>query len=153
MLTGAGTVLTRDHAADAISAGAQFALAPCVDPDIIDYCQSSEIPFIPGVASPSDTNQAHKLGCKYKKFFPAGALGGASVLNAMAAPYLSQRVRFCPTGGVQLESMNSYLKLPHVFAVGGTWLAKSEDICSGNWSGITERCEVALEKIARVNYT
>ena len=37
----------------------------------------------------------------------------------MAAPYLSQGVRFCTTGGVHLESMNSYLKLPHVFAVGG----------------------------------
>ena len=71
----------------------------------------------------------------------------------MAAPYLSQGVRFCTTGGVHLESMNSYLKLPHVFAVGGTWLAKSEDICSGDWSSIIERCEVALETIAKVNDT
>ena len=38
MLIGVGTVLTRDHAAGAISAGVQFALAPCVDPDIIDCC-------------------------------------------------------------------------------------------------------------------
>ena len=117
MLTGAGTVLTRDHAAGAISAGVQFALAPCVDPVIIDYCRSSEIPFIPGVATPSDINQALKLGCKYQKFFPAGALGGPAALNAMAAPYLSQGVRFCPTGGVHFESMKSYLKLPHVFAM------------------------------------
>jgi 2-dehydro-3-deoxyphosphogluconate aldolase/(4S)-4-hydroxy-2-oxoglutarate aldolase len=151
MLCGAGTVLTRDQVADAISAGAQFALAPCVAPDIVDYCRSSELPFIPGVATPSDINQALKLGCKYQKFFPAGALGGASALNAMAAPYLSQGVRFCPTGGVHLESMNSYLKLAHVFAVGGTWLAKSEDICSGNWSSITERCQIALERIGSTN--
>ena len=70
MLTGAGTVLTRDHAADAISAGAQFALAPWVDPDIIGYCLSSEIPFIPGVASPSEINQALSSGVNTKSSFP-----------------------------------------------------------------------------------
>ena len=74
MFTGAGTVLTRDHAADAISAGAEFALAPCVDPDIIDYSRSSEISFIPAVASLSDINQVLKLGFKYKKFFPPQVL-------------------------------------------------------------------------------
>ena len=78
------------------------------------------------MAPPSDINQALKLGDKYQKFFSAGALGAPSTLNAMAAPYLSQGVRFCPTGGVHFESMKSYLKLPHVFAMEGYVVGKKQ---------------------------
>ena len=103
------------------------------------------------MAPPSDINQELKLGDKYQKFFSAGALGGPSTLNAMAAPYLSQGVRFCPTGGVYFESMKSYLKLPHVFAMEGYVVGKSINICSGNWSSMTERFKEALRRIGSAN--
>ena len=147
MLTGAGTVLTIDQANKARDAGSRFALSPCVDPEVIQYCTDAGMPFIPGVATPTDINNALKLGCKFQKFFPAGTLGGASALKAMSAPYVATGIKFCPTGGVKLENMADYLSMSQVFAVGGTWLATPEDIKAGNWALITQRCRDALAAV------
>lgn len=147
MLTGAGTVLTIDQANKARDAGSRFALSPCVDAEVIQHCTDAGMPFIPGVATPTDINEALKLGCKYQKFFPAGTLGGASALTAMSAPYVAAGIQFCPTGGVKLDNMADYLAMPQVFAVGGTWLATPNDIEAGNWKEITDRCRDALAAI------
>lgn len=147
MLTGAGTILTIEQADIAIAAGAQFALSPCVDAEVIKHCQKAGIPMLPGVATPSDINTALKLGCTYQKFFPAGTMGGISALKAMAAPYIATNVRFCPTGGVNLTNMADYLGMKQVFAVGGTWLATPEDIQAGNWAAITQRSKEAVAAI------
>lgn len=148
MQVGAGTVVTPEQAKRAIDAGSQFGLAPGTDPETIAYFRERSVPFIPGVMTPTDIQSAVKAGCTSLKFFPAGAAGGPKLLKAMAAPYASLGVKFCPTGGVTLDNMVDYLSMPEVFAVGGTWLATKPQIQNGEWSTITQQVKDALQKSA-----
>jgi len=75
----------------------------------------------------------------------AGALGGLKALNALAAPFLHTGVRFVPTGGVNADNLADYLGAQSVLAVGGTWLATSEDIRKGAWAAVAGKCRQAVE--------
>jgi 2-dehydro-3-deoxyphosphogluconate aldolase/(4S)-4-hydroxy-2-oxoglutarate aldolase len=73
--------------------------------------------------------------------------GGVAMLKALGGPYASQGVRFCPTGGVNLENMNDYLSLPIVNNIGGSWLATQQQIEDKQWSVITEQVMEAMSKV------
>jgi 2-dehydro-3-deoxyphosphogluconate aldolase/(4S)-4-hydroxy-2-oxoglutarate aldolase len=149
MLLGAGTLLTSEQANRAIDAGISFGLAPGLNPSIVQLFDHANTLFIPGVMTPSEIEQGLMLGCKLQKFFPAGATGGPSFLKALAGPYASQGVKFCPTGGINLGNMNSYLELPVVSSIGGSWLATKQQIADNDWQTITRQVKEALEKIDR----
>lgn len=146
MLVGAGTVITPEQAKRAIDSGSKFGLAPGLDTETVQYFNEQGVPFIPGVMTPSEIQEALKAGCKYMKFFPAGNAGGPSMLKALTAPYASSGVKFCPTGGVSLENMNDYLAIPQVFTVGGSWLATKHQITEKRWETITDQVKTALER-------
>lgn len=145
LLVGAGTVLTKQNLEAAHAAGAAFALAPGCNPTIVQHAQQLGLPFFPGVATPSEIEQALELGCKTLKFFPAGQLGGIAMLNALSGPYKHTGVRFVPTGGVTAENLADYLACDVVAAVGGTWLAKPADFAAGKWADIAARCRAAMQ--------
>jgi 2-dehydro-3-deoxyphosphogluconate aldolase/(4S)-4-hydroxy-2-oxoglutarate aldolase len=148
MLVGAGTVVTPEQAKMCIDVGVRFGLAPGLNPETVKFFQANKTLFIPGVMTPSEIEQGLALGCKMLKFFPAGAAGGVNMLKNMAAPYVSLGVKFCPTGGVNLDNMNEWLALPMVSAIGGTWLATQKQIADKQWDVITENAKAALAKIA-----
>lgn len=143
VLVGAGTVLSPESLQAAVTAGARFAVAPGFNPRVVAAARELGIPFIPGVATPSEIEAALDHDCKILKFFPATALGGVKALKAIAAPYRHTGVKFIPTGGINLENLDEWLALDSVIAVGGTWLAKQKDITDGCWGEITERCRTA----------
>lgn len=151
MLVGAGTVLNPIQARQAMDAGARFGLAPGLNPGTVTIFQQSNILFIPGVMTPSEIEQGMALGCRLLKFFPAEALGGASMLAALAGPYASQDISFCPTGGIGLDNMNAYLALPCVAAIGGSWLATRQQIAEQDWRIITAQAKQALAACATDN--
>ncbi len=147
MLLGAGTVLSPEQADRALDAGASFGLAPGLNPDVVRHFQAKGGLFIPGVMTPSEIERGLSLGCKLLKFFPAGNAGGPAMLKALAGPYASQGVKFCPTGGVNLDNMNDYLALPMVAAIGGSWLATKQQIADRDWAGITANVKQALARV------
>ena len=151
MLLGVGTVVTPDQAKMCMDVGVDFGLAPGLNPDTVNYFQASETLFIPGVMTPSEIEQGLALGCQLLKFFPAEAAGGITMLKNLGAPYVSQGVRFCPTGGISLDNMNDYLALPIVSAVGGSWIATRQQIADGQWGAITQQAKAALAQAARMN--
>lgn len=151
MLIGAGTVVTMEQAQRAIDAGISFGLAPGLNPDIVNFFQEKNTLFIPGIMTPSEIEKGLSLGCKLLKFFPAGPAGGIGMLKAFSAPYASQGVKFCPTGGVNLDNMNDYLALPTVSNIGGSWLATKQQIADKQWAEITTQVRAALAKVAEVN--
>lgn len=144
MLVGAGTVLSPAAVATARDAGAAFAVAPGLNARVVGSARALGLPFIPGTANPSDVEIGLELGCKVLKFFPAEALGGVKLLSAIYAPYKHTGVKFMPTGGISPDNLQSYLSCPAVTAVGGTWLAKSNEIAAGDWDAITAKCRAAL---------
>ena len=149
LIVGAGTVLTAANIEAAKASGAAFAVAPGLNPQTVKQAQAAGLPFMPGIATSSDIELGLSLGCKLLKFFPAEANGGVPMLEALSAPYKHTGVRFMPTGGVNITNLESYLKLGTVAAVGGTWIAKKEDLAGGKWDDIRNRCQAALEIVAK----
>src|SRR5436190_12577633 len=133
LIVGAGTVLTTANLEAAKASGAAFAVAPGLNPQTVKQAQSIGLPFVPGIATPSDIELGLSLGCKLLKFFPAEANGGLGMLEALSAPYKHTGLRFMPTGGVNPANLEPYLKLDIVAAVGGTWIAKAEDLANAKW--------------------
>lgn len=148
LIVGAGTVLTPETVKIAVDAGARFAVAPGLNPRVVQAAKELNLPFVPGIANPSDIEAGLELGCKLLKFFPAEALGGTKLLSALSAPYKHTGVRFMPTGGASPANLESYLKLDTVAAVGGTWIAKKEDMAEGKWEMIAQRCREACALVA-----
>ena len=149
LLLGAGTVLSVENLERAKACGASFGVAPGLNPAVARRAAEIGLPFVPGVATPSEVEAALGLGCTVLKLFPSGALGGVKYLNALAGPYRHTGVRFVPTGGVSADNLADYLALDVIAAVGGTWLAKRDDVAAGNWPEITARCKAAVETVAR----
>lgn len=128
LLVGAGTVLEPAQAVQAAEAGAAFAVSPALNPDVVRQCSHLGLPFVPGVATPTEVDHAIRLGIRTVKLYPAALLGGVGYLRALAAVYPD--VRFIPTGGIDASTLGDYLALPNVVACGGSWLVK--DTTAGN---------------------
>jgi len=144
MLVGAGTVLTAAQVDAAAAAGARFAVAPGLNPDIVARAAGAGLPIIPGVATPTEIEQGLALGLKLLKFFPAAQLGGVDMLKALAGPYGHTGVKFLPTGGISASNAAQYLALPIVGAVGGSWMVAKELVKAGDWAKITALSREAL---------
>jgi 2-dehydro-3-deoxyphosphogluconate aldolase / (4S)-4-hydroxy-2-oxoglutarate aldolase len=147
LLVGAGTLLDRESVDLAHSAGARFAVAPGLNAAVVNRARELRLPFAPGVATPSEVEQALALGCRTLKFFPAELLGGTRMLDTLMGPYGHTGVRFLPTGGVNLANLAAYLACRGVAAVGGTWLARKEDLAAGAWEVICQRCREAVKQV------
>ena len=141
---GAGTILDKDSLRRAIDSGARYGLAPGFDPEIVDAAKAAGLPFCPGIMTPSDLTLATARGVRLAKFFPAGVAGGPKALSGIAAPFAHLGVRFIPTGGVTQATIGDWLAIPQVIAVGGTWIAKTEDIREGRFSDIARNAREAV---------
>lgn len=149
MLVGAGTVLDARQVQPALDAGAQFGVAPGLNEAVVVKARDLGLPFVPGVMTPSEVEQALGFGCKLLKFFPAEAAGGAPMLRALAGPYLHTGVKFMPLGGIGPANAADYLKLPLVAAVGGTWLVERRLVAERDWARITALTREAVALVAK----
>lgn len=133
-IVGAGTILTSADFHEAAQAGARFIVTPGCTPDILDAAAASPVPLLPGAVTPSEMMALAQRGYSALKFFPAEQAGGAAYLKSLASPLA--RMRFCPTGGVSPENAGSYLSLPNVMCVGGSWVAPDALVKAGGWDRI-----------------
>ena len=140
---GAGTVLTPQRVDEARDAGATFIVAPGFNPAVVDRAQELGLPVFPGVATPTEVEMALGKGLTTVKFFPAEPMGGLRFLKAIAAPY--GMMRFMPTGGVGPSNLKDYLAWDRIVACGGSWMAPSDRIASGDWAWITGETRKAAE--------
>ena len=124
IFVGAGTVLTEDELLRAKEAGAEFAVAPGLDLDILRKANEIGLPFVPGVATASEFMAAIKAGCKMVKFFPARDAGGIPMLKSVLAALGHTGVVVMPTGGVTEATMPDWLAVKGVICVGGSWMVK-----------------------------
>jgi 2-dehydro-3-deoxyphosphogluconate aldolase/(4S)-4-hydroxy-2-oxoglutarate aldolase len=149
MLVGAGTVLTAEQADRAVEAGARFVVTPGFGPAVVRRCQELGVPVFPGVATATEIQMALDAGLSTVKFFPAEQLGGVAMVKALAAPFRS--VRFIPTGGVNPGNIASYLAVPSVVAVGGTWMVAPDRLAAKDWAGVADRTRAALKAVEDID--
>ena len=102
-----------------------------------------DVAVAPGCFSPTEIFEAWEAGADFVKVFPCSAMGGASYLKSLKAPF--PYLRLVPTGGVTLENAVEYLALPNVPVVGGTWIANAQAIRDKDWSGILARAKQAFK--------
>jgi 2-dehydro-3-deoxyphosphogluconate aldolase / (4S)-4-hydroxy-2-oxoglutarate aldolase len=119
-IVGAGTVLNEADLKASIDAGAEFIVTPGLTDRLGAAAVESGIPFLPGTANAGDIMRGMDLGLTHFKFFPAEANGGVKALQAIGGPFGA--AKFCPTGGISLETAPNWLALPQVLCVGGSWV-------------------------------
>lgn len=117
---GVGTVISNDQIERLTQIGVDFIVSPGLTPTLYGHLFESNIPFIPGVTTPSEIMQAIELGCNTLKFFPANLFGGIKALKTYGNVF--PQVKFCPTGGVNETTFEEYLALENVICVGGSWM-------------------------------
>ena len=144
ILLGAGTVLNKNQAIKVVELGAKFIVSPGFDEEIVKYCLDENITVFPGVSTPTEIQKAFNYGIKIMKLFPAEALGGANYLNSVAAAF--KDVKFIPTGGINERNLISYLKLPSIFAIGGSWMFNSKLIGKQQINEVYNKC-LNLKKV------
>ncbi len=135
VIVGAGTVLTGEQLAKVTDAGAQFAVSPGLTEKLAVAAQKSSIPLLPGAVTASEIQLALEYGLSTLKFFPAESAGGAPAVKSFHGPF--SQLKFCPTGGISVANAGSYLSLPNVSCVGGSWLTPAAEMKAGNWAELT----------------
>jgi len=126
LLVAAGTVTTPDQVKLAVDCGAKLIISPGLNTRVVEHCLANDLPCLPGVCTPTEIETARNYDLKALKFFPAEAYGGVKTLKALGEVY--KDFKFVPTGGVNLQNLGDYLKLPIVMACGGSWMVPAAAI-------------------------
>jgi 2-dehydro-3-deoxyphosphogluconate aldolase / (4S)-4-hydroxy-2-oxoglutarate aldolase len=142
-IVGAGTVIEPEQLGSVARAGARFAVSPGATDRLLDAANESEVPLLPGIATASEATRLIERGYAFAKFFPAEPAGGTAYLSALASPL--PQLRFCPTGGITLQSAPRYLALPNVICVGGSWMSPRDRIAAKDWAFITAASRSAAD--------
>ncbi|XPV69323.1 MAG: bifunctional 4-hydroxy-2-oxoglutarate aldolase/2-dehydro-3-deoxy-phosphogluconate aldolase [Halarcobacter sp.] len=145
MNVGAGTVCNEEDLVKSKDAGSKFVFSPGISQELIDASKKHNITLIPGVATSSEVMLAQNNGIFNCKLFPATLSGGVDILKAFSGPFA--KMRFCPTGGVNLKNLNDFLSLKNVMCVGGTWIVPKDAIENKDFGKITALCKEAINNI------
>jgi 2-dehydro-3-deoxyphosphogluconate aldolase/(4S)-4-hydroxy-2-oxoglutarate aldolase len=133
-VVGAGTLKTPEDVAAVSAAGADFGVSPGCTRELAGAARDAGLPFLAGVATPSEILEGMALGFSCFKLFPAEAVGGIPLLKSLAGPF--QSITFCPTGGINTRNLPTYLALPNVVCVGGSWMVQQDLLRKGQWGEV-----------------
>ncbi|AJE20874.1 bifunctional 4-hydroxy-2-oxoglutarate aldolase/2-dehydro-3-deoxy-phosphogluconate aldolase [Azotobacter chroococcum] len=144
LLVGAGTLIHSEQFLEARDAGAQFVVSPGCTQRLAAAADDCRLPYLPGVMTPSEVLQALEFGYRSLKLFPANGTTSVKMLKSFKEPFSG--IRFCPTGGVTPDNLLSFLGLPNVACVGGTWVAPASLVRARAWDQITQLAREACEQ-------
>lgn len=148
ILLGAGTVLTAAQVDQAVAAGAQYIVSPGTSRAVVQRAQEHGVAVLPGATTATEIQAALELGLDTVKFFPAGTSGGPAAIEALSAPFGG--VSFVPTGGVSLQNLAEYLRLPSVRAAGGSWMVPKQSIAAGDFAAIRTLASEAAAAVTAI---
>jgi 2-dehydro-3-deoxyphosphogluconate aldolase / (4S)-4-hydroxy-2-oxoglutarate aldolase len=150
VVLGAGTIHDAPTAAMYIAAGANFIVAPVLNPEVARLCNRRKIAYIPGCATTSEISAAEELGVEMVKIFPGGTLGGPEFVKALLGPCPWSSVM--PTGGVEdtHECLEAWFK-SGVTCVGmGSNLFRKELVAAGDFKTIAANIRKVTTWIAEI---
>jgi 2-dehydro-3-deoxyphosphogluconate aldolase / (4S)-4-hydroxy-2-oxoglutarate aldolase len=148
LLLGSGTVTTATQAEATIEAGAEFVVSPSLHLEVIAATKAGKKLSIPGALTPTEVITAWNAGADYVKIFPCSAMGGASYLKSLLAPF--PHLKLIPTGGVTLQTAESFLKAGARALGVGSDLVNLAAVDAGNPETITETARAYLKVLAKV---
>jgi 2-dehydro-3-deoxyphosphogluconate aldolase/(4S)-4-hydroxy-2-oxoglutarate aldolase len=148
LLLGSGTVTTADQAQATIEAGAEFVVSPSFHPDVVAKTRALGKLSIPGALTPTEVITASRAGADYVKIFPCSAVGGASYLKAILAPF--PHLKLIPTGGVTLQTAEGFIRAGARALGVGSDLVNLAAVDAGTPETITETARAYLKLLAQV---
>lgn len=148
ILLGSGTVTTAKEVEDTINAGAEFVVSPSLHPEVIAATKAAGKLSIPGALTPTEVITAHRAGADYVKIFPCSAMGGASYLKSLLAPF--PHLKLIPTGGVTLKTAEEFIRAGARALGVGSDLVNLAAIDEGKPEIITEAAMAYLAVMAKV---
>jgi len=143
LLLGSGTVTTAAQAEATIEAGAEFVVSPSLHLDVIAATKARKKLSIPGALTPTEVITAWEAGADYVKVFPCSAMGGPSYLKSLLAQF--PQLKLIPTGGVTLQTAESFLRAGARALGVGSDLVNLAAIDAGNPQAITETAYAYLK--------
>jgi 2-dehydro-3-deoxyphosphogluconate aldolase/(4S)-4-hydroxy-2-oxoglutarate aldolase len=146
LLLGSGTVTTADQAQATIDAGAEFVVSPSLHPAVIAKTKANQKISCPGALTPTEAISAWNEGADYVKIFPCSAVGGASYLKSLLAPF--PHLQLIPTGGVTLATAASFIHAGARALGVGSDLVNLAAVDAGHPETITETAKAYLQIIA-----
>ena len=151
LLIGAGTILSRALANEALAAGADFLVTPGFNPKVVTYAIEKNVPVYPGVTTPAEIEEAMEMGLEVLKFFPAEMSGGIAKLKILAGPY--KNIKFIPTGGIDEKNFKDYLALDNVVAVGGSFMIAKKAMTTGNFEAVKAELDRIIDVMLDMSLT
>ena len=147
VLLGSGTITTADQCAASIDAGAEFVVSPSLHLPVIETTKKMGKVSIPGALTPTEVITAWNAGADIVKVFPCSAMGGASYLKSLKAPF--PFLRLIPTGGVTLTTAADFLKAGAEALGVGADLVNVQAIADGKPEIVTAAAKAYLEAIKK----
>ncbi len=148
LFVGAGTVLGKKEAQQAIAAGARFVVSPTLELDLIPLCHKAGVACVSGAATPTEIVAAARGGADLVKIFPADCLGGVSFVRQMLGPL--PNVRFMVSGGVDLGNVGEYVELGVTgLALSSAFLA--ELFAAGGRDRVREQARQFVEEVEKAS--
>jgi 2-dehydro-3-deoxyphosphogluconate aldolase/(4S)-4-hydroxy-2-oxoglutarate aldolase len=132
---GAGTLLTPVQVKQARDGGARFGVAPGSNPKVMAAARKAGLPFLPGVATPTEIELALEQGFLWQKI--PGVMGNLRpFLDWLRGAYGHTGLRMVPAGGTTIDTLAQNLDHPLIGAVAGSWIMPSELIREKKWDAI-----------------
>ena len=144
MIIGAGTVITKDLCDEVVTAGAEYIVAPDVNPAVIEYGLSRGVAVLPGAATATEVLVAARAGARMVKIFPAAALG-ADYIRQLRGPI--DNVDFVAVGGIRLENIGEFMAAGCVAIGIGGGVIRPEFVEGCNWTKISQAARGYKEKV------
>jgi 2-dehydro-3-deoxyphosphogluconate aldolase/(4S)-4-hydroxy-2-oxoglutarate aldolase len=148
LLVGVGDIREPEQAVLASRAGAQFASAAGTNMSVVHACRELQLPFFPGVATPSELERLLSVGVTAMSVFPVSALGGPALLEALADAYPDTAL--IPRGGIRMEQLGRYASAPNVLAVACPWIVRADHLRTQSFDR-TERLAAETRAALAVN--
>jgi len=144
VLVGCGTVMNAQMAEEALKAGAQFLVSPCLIPEVVKYAAERNVVIVPGCSTPSELYQAYQLGAPIQKVFP-GVAGGPAWIKAVSAAMPMLKIN--PTSGTDVTNAAEMIRA-------GAWslgfvapLFDPSEIASQDWDAINKRAQAIMAEV------
>ncbi|SKA76481.1 2-keto-3-deoxy-phosphogluconate aldolase [Caloramator quimbayensis] len=144
VVIGAGTVLDPETARACILAGAKYIVSPSLNPDTIKLCNRYRVPVMPGIMTVRDAIEALELGAEILKVFPGSAFG-PSIIKDFKGPL--PQGNFMPTGGVDLNNVEEWIKAGAVAVGTGSSLTKGAK--TGDYELVTRTAQQFVEAVKK----
>ena len=150
LILGVGSVCSAAIAGMYMAVGADFIVAPILDPETAKTCNSQKVPYLPGCGSVSEVHQAHLLGVEVCKIFPAGQVGGPAFVKSVLAP--CPWAELLPSGGVAptRENLTEWFQAGVACVGMGSKLISKQVIQSRDFKGLTQKIKETLALIQEI---